>query len=246
MHITLPAMLFFVFLLPQAVFGGGRIGFTHRGWNIWHCNQGMRDSDHQISKLLDMIRTHVSLAAEDAKLGYSSTHGFPSLFKLTSSIPTVVNILEKIATAAPIELFDSFGIQKTETPSLACVFPGNPQTAKQLKLCVDRGISAGSDPNSKIIVVCPAFWSHPVRPSKLDCPGLEGGRAFPNDDRLIGNQWSILLNQLSYLYVKSQGTSLTVRNINDAINLNPQKSLLNTDSYGFYASSESSCFLRAR
>lgn len=92
-------------------------------------------------------------------------------------------------------------------------------------------------------MICPSFWTLPPGLTRASCPNVVGGRATPNDDRLLQSMYATVVNMLAHVYLSESldyGNSVVdeVYNVQDAIELSDTRSLLNVNNYAIYASCE--------
>ena len=179
-------------------------------YQIMKCNAGQPDSmASKLQAILPRIWVNLQEVIAETEKGTSSSHGYSAFFKSNDSIQTVQAIYQRIARGDFVSIAADGNSQgrnintlNLAPPSFVCVQEGDPALLEYWLSCT-TGPLAGqiiAGIAQQFIVLCPMFWTLPEMPNIGNCPRVRRNTLTPNDDTLISNQQSRIVDVLSTLY----------------------------------------------
>ena len=191
----------------------------------------------------------------DAQQGINSKHGFAAFFKSNLNIQKVVNAYRPLLEASPVIVNpERADVIKTWTPQprFTCIDESDPESADIMAQC-NKVIHPGYPhrwplvihPGTEQISVCPFFFQleqcSPV--GGHYCPRIgANGKFRPGDGSLLESGFAYVVYALVVLYNRNLYESHTEFNawwdMQYAVELSAKQSLLNAESFGFYAGGE--------
>ncbi|KAL8800865.1 MAG: hypothetical protein Q9200_007120, partial [Gallowayella weberi] len=226
---------------------------SFKGWEITECvNHPVHGPRlNQLLGFLHQLSPRVEAVIADAQKGARSRHGYTAFFKTAANRRKVIAKYQPLLDAYPIILGEarSKALGKmTAQPRFRCINEDNPKHADVMALCnspLGNAISPRqpllAHPGSEYIDVCPSFFQmdqYPL-PGK-HCPILlQDGRYRKGDVELLGSGFGFMVYVLVMTYNRElYETYANFRVIDDLrhiVDLNGMQSVLNAESYGFYA-----------
>ncbi|KAL8952140.1 MAG: hypothetical protein Q9222_001917 [Ikaeria aurantiellina] len=211
------------------------------GWVISNC--GNFQTSTKVNSLLGFLyqlKPNVEAIIADARLGTRSPHGYASFFKTATSMRKVIAKYQTLVDVAPV-------IVSTERTKVIGTHTAQPRFE-----CVEQCVlSAGIPSEHPVIVhtgterisICPSFFEVLQYPAAhTNCPSLgSDGKFKPGDGQLLSGGFAFMVHALVLLYSRELYGSLEekndflMRDMQNAVELNARQSLLNPESYGFYA-----------
>lgn len=228
------------------------------GWEISGCGNPTSAKVNSLLGFLFQFKPHVEAVIADARLGLRSPHGYAAFFKTITSMRKVKNKYEALKDASPVivssERARIIG-KHTAQPRFQCIDENDLNQANILEQCLPLGTTSGFEPRppliffpgTEIIAVCPSFFQlnqyrQPQREggSALLCPPLGGDGKFPSGNGvLLTSAFGYAIHALVLLKNRELWDGRedwnTIFDIQNAVELSARDSLLNAESYAFYA-----------
>ncbi|KAL8719741.1 MAG: hypothetical protein Q9225_003285 [Loekoesia sp. 1 TL-2023] len=222
---------------------------SFNGYQISDCGspQEMPPKLNRLLGFLFQMKPHLEGVINDARLGIRSQHGYKAFFKSSINMRRVVLAYQKVLDAVPVIVSEErakvIGTH-TPQPKFQCVNENDPKTAGIMALCRRNHphehpiiVPAGEE----LIYVCPAFvgFSQYPPPERI-CPVLgPDGKFRHNDGKLLGNTFAYTVYAMVVMYDRELSETYddfnSLRDMQYAVELNPRQSVLNPESYGYYA-----------
>ncbi|KAL8931075.1 MAG: hypothetical protein Q9208_000178 [Pyrenodesmia sp. 3 TL-2023] len=220
---------------------------SYNGWKISNCRHPQNMTElNRVLGFLFQLKPNLEAVIADARLGTRSPHGYAVFFKTSTSIRRVVAKFQSMVDVTPVivtpERAKVIGT-RTPQPRFQCLGEGDDPI---IKLCTRNPRSLPLfivHPGTERISICPNFFR--VKQYSLprkSCPTLGAdGRFRPGDGSLMSNAFAYAVHALVLLYGREFHVTTpadTVDSIYDmqyAVDLNARQSLLNQESYAFYA-----------
>lgn len=211
-------------------------------YRIRYCGKGPDSKTAQLQALLPKFWKQLQLVLTDVKRGTASK-AYQAFFKSQDNATYVQSIFQAIADGALVHIpVDGAPTHLSSSvyPSLLCIDPSIPNVDGLLPAC--NHAAAGIVPNREIVVLCDDFWTQmkdrPL-PVRSDCPRVKHNKFFPDDYRVMYNQFGTFVHEFAHAYIRVWDPANTeTYNPTDAVNLSAERSLLNANNYALYASSE--------
>ncbi|KAL8905262.1 MAG: hypothetical protein Q9171_006738 [Xanthocarpia ochracea] len=210
-------------------------------YRIRYCGKGPGSKAAQLQALLPKFWEQLQLVLADVKRGTASK-AYRAYFKSQDNATYVESIFQAIADGAlvhiPVDGAPTH-FSSSSYPSLLCVDPSVPNVDELLPVC--NHAAAAIVPNREIVILCDHFWiqmkDRPL-PVRSDCPRVKHNKFFPDDYRVMYNQFGTFVHELTHAYIRVWDAANTeTYNPTDAVNLSVEDSLLNANNYALYASS---------
>ncbi|KAI4098856.1 MAG: hypothetical protein LQ339_006260 [Xanthoria mediterranea] len=228
------------------------------GWEISGCGTPTSPKVNDLLGFLFQFKPHVEVVIADARLGLRSPHGYAAFFKTTTSMRKVINKYEILKDASPVIVSSErarFIGSHTAQPRFQCIDENDLNQADILAQCMPLGTTSGFEPRpplvvfpgTEIIAVCPSFFQlnqyrQPQREggSALLCPPLGGDGKFPpGNGVLLISGFGYAIHALVLLKNRELWDGRVgwnkIFDIQHAVELSARESLLNAESYAFYA-----------
>ena len=211
-------------------------------YRIRYCGKGPGSKAAQLQALLPKFWEQLQLVLADVKRGTASK-AYRAYFKSQDNATYVESIFQAIADGAlvhiPVDGAPTH-FSSSSYPSLLCVDPSVPNVDSLLPACIHA--AAAIVPNREIVILCDHYWvqmkDRPL-PVRSDCPRVKHNKFFPDDYRVMYNQFGTFVHELTHAYIRVWNAANTeTYNPTDAVNLSAEDSLLNANNYALYASSE--------
>ena len=212
-----------------------------KGYNIAQCRFQGTTRLHAINSLLDHLLSNTPLVVSSAKLGIAGSPAYQTFFKSDRNLEWVTEIFDKITTGAKAEVLNHFGMTEIYPPTILCTDLENPATKNLAWRCQQHGWYIMQTSNSHRVVLCPRFWElgRAPTPKSSYCPLVVDNRFSPDNNRLIQNQYGLLVHALVNIYNQFSNESSSpkeVFKIQECADLSADRTIMNTNNYAFFAS----------
>ncbi|KAI4246944.1 MAG: hypothetical protein L6R42_009743 [Xanthoria sp. 1 TBL-2021] len=230
---------------------------SFNGWEISGCGtpQNMEPKLNGILSFLFKIKPHLEAVVADAQLGTRSSHGYTAFFKTSANVRKVISKYQALVDVNPVlvsaERAKVIGT-RTPQPRFQCINENDPGTADTMDQC-NRVLGPGLSPQHPVIVhtgterisICPSFFTmKKYPPPQQKCPTLGAdGKFRPGEGALLTNGFAYMVYALVMMYnrelYETHADFNAMWDMQYAVELTARQSLLNPESYGFYAGGES-------
>lgn len=229
---------------------------SFNGYHIYDCGspQAMPPKLNALLGFLFQMKPHLQGVINDARQGTRSQHGYTAFFKSSINMRRVIAAYQRLVDAAPVIVHEERAkIIGTHTPQpkFQCINENDPNTEDVMELC-DRGLRHGFPshnpvihrPGTELILVCPSFFQlTQYPPPERICPTLGANGKFRRGDyKLLGGAFAYTVYTLVFMYNREMYETYedfnSLWDMQYAVELNSRQSVLNPESYGFYAGGE--------
>ena len=222
--------------------------FFCEGYTIHNCGrpQDASSKANQVLGFLIELKVTLKHVVIDAQQGIRSRHGFAAFFKSNSNIRHVANALRSVLKGRPIiisaERAASDQGPRARPPTFMCINEGDETTAEIMAECkeVKKG-PLGIWPGTEVMALCPDAFNKTLHPyATRTCPTLDrNGKFKPGDVSLVQGLFAKMVYSLVTMYYPKMYETYvdwdSLKDMQYAVELNARHSLLNRESYGFYA-----------
>ncbi|KAL9603535.1 MAG: hypothetical protein Q9179_002152 [Wetmoreana sp. 5 TL-2023] len=202
-----------------------------------------------ILSFLQQMKPHLQGVIDDARRGTRSQHGYAAFFKSNFNMRKVIAKYQQLLDASPVIVSEERAKiigTRTPQPIFHCINEGDPKTADIMELCNQNSRYGITDPiivlsGTERIVICPSFFAvMQYPPAERICPTLgNNGKFKAGDGSLMQGGFQYVVYNLVLMYnweLYSTHINLdTLSDMQSAVELNSRQSLLNPESYGYYA-----------
>ncbi|MCJ1252654.1 hypothetical protein MMC24_000460 [Lignoscripta atroalba] len=196
---------------------------TSGNYLIYNCGA---DAD-KIKSILD--QTYISLQSAIESIGIPNVV-YNAFFKGVDP-STVKTILQSITTGAN-RTVNGHGMR----PTLICVTEDNPYIGVMWNRCLGKDVEAMYSINTPYIYLCPLFTKIRLYPPSIGCGRVtRAGTTLLTFEDMAFSQYTILVHELTHLYLKQDYLDPEVYEVNAALNLRSDQSIINPQNYAFYA-----------
>lgn len=144
----------------------------------------------------------------------------------------VKDVFRRITTSPNISVSEA-----SERPVIECV------TETQTRVwtfCQKSQSWAAWQVGTQFIFLCPIFWTKLNHyPTPSDCGKVNGAGTRSTGPNLANTQYTVLVHELTHLYLERQSLTPEVYNANDCMALPGSMSEINPNSYALYVGSKS-------
>ncbi|KAL8848582.1 MAG: hypothetical protein Q9221_006415 [Calogaya cf. arnoldii] len=220
---------------------------SYNGWEVSRCGTPEGLMTPELNSILGFLfqhKPHLEAVIADAKLGTRSSHGYTAFFKSNTNMRTVINKYQALLDVSPVivsaERAKVIGTH-TPQPRFQCVKADDPESAGIMARCNRTHYPAIVHTGTERISICPDFYKAKQYPAPiLNCPTLgANGKFNSRDGSLMTNGFAYMVYALVMMYNRELYTTYIDSNglldMQHAVELNWRQSLLNAESYGFYA-----------
>ncbi|KAI4139972.1 MAG: hypothetical protein L6R39_006022, partial [Caloplaca ligustica] len=223
---------------------------NYNGYDIADCGnpQAVSLQLYGLLGFLHQLRPHLESIVKDAKRGLRSPHGYAAFFKTNTNMRAVIAKYQQIIDATPVIVSEERAKvlgTRTPQPKFQCINEKELNTVDVGDLC-NAGPSRQKrpivvQPGTEMIYLCPLFFQVSQYLLPLHgCPTLDAdGKFKPGDGRLLQSGFGYMVYALVLMY--NRDVYETHKNLDKiwdmqyAVELNARQSVLNPESYGFYA-----------
>ncbi|KAG8532959.1 uncharacterized protein KY384_001740 [Bacidia gigantensis] len=206
------------------------------GFTTYHCTD---DQHARLTSVLQEIEHDMPSVIAEASKGTTSEYGFSPLFKTNDNSPAVQTLFQRIANSNTL----SVGVI-TYPITFVCVNLNDEYTINKLKYWqAHPDVPAAGDSSTNDIFLFPLFWELERNPSR--CPKLSGGKATPNDGRLVDALYGVVVHELADKYLhfmesrQQASESPEFYKIQECVDLPAEKQVANAQNFAMFACGES-------
>ena len=213
--------------------GGSADAWVHSGnYRIGGCGEGLDSTaGHLTGTIIPNFWKYLQELLSDVRTP-SASSGFHAFFKSPANRDKVKAVLGDIS-AGTNPVFPEGNHLEFRNPALVCITQDNG--------LVGIFESCQNDPHQwgfkmqNLVLLCPNFFRLPRVWVVNTCPHVVNGVYKPNSNMGLANQYAMFVQIMASMYL-----DLVVQylNIQDAVNLNEEDSVMSTSNYGYYASSK--------
>ncbi|KAM0803499.1 hypothetical protein BDR22DRAFT_970338 [Usnea florida] len=198
---------------------------------IAYCTAGSHAA--YLQKLIPYMQSHLEAVVTDLDRGTASP-AFRAFFKTNNNLEPVRKVFTDIINGSQI-LTGQNG-QFKPPPTLVCADTDEPTLDHLMDQCYSysRPIAHIIEP-SKIVSLCPLFWTIPHTAHKTACPRIANGKVLTEPTSLLTTQYVILVHELVHVYNIFDDRWQEVFGFDDVVGLDAIRSVENAPNYSAYA-----------
>lgn len=202
---------------------------------ILYCNANTAGSAAAyLQALIPFMQSSLQAVLTDLDRGIASP-AYRAFFKTNANVDAVRQVFTDIINGSDILVIDNQDVAHWVFPSIICADGDEPFLDDLLDLCNGflRPVANVLQP-SKILSLCPMFWTLPRVARKAACPRVVNGQLETEPWNLRTTQYAVLVHELVHIYNRFDET-YEVYDLADVIGLNATRSLGNAQNFASYA-----------
>ena len=172
----------------------------------------------------------------------TASPAYRAFFKTNNSIADVRQVFTQIinGSATPGVVVAPEDDDSRSAPTLVCADANQPFLQYYKLLCSDPEQPViNVHKETKILSICPIFWTLPHVASKAACPLVDAnGKLLTEPFNLRTTQVAVLVRELVHLYNVFDNKEEEVYDMEDVVGLSAARSLENAQNYASYAAGE--------